>query len=135
MSYAPDLPGEALFAEKTYLQGTVLTGVAYGALFMLYCICVHLLWTRKRRGIRGSDLFLVYTTLIIILNTLNLAGATSFAQMAFIDNRNYPGGPSQYENDFYFVTLNTMCNISYMLGNWLADGLMVSLPSSCGSYI
>lgn len=125
MSYAPDEPSEVIFAEKTYLQGTVLTGVAYGALFMLYCICIHLLWARKRRGIRGSDLFLVYTTVIIILNTLNLAGATSFAQLAFIDNRNYPGGPAQYENDFYFVTLNTMCNISYMLGNWLADGLML----------
>ena len=85
MSYAPDEPSDVIFAEKTYLQGTVLTGVAYGALFMLYCICVHLLWARKRRGIRGSDLFLVYTTVIIILNTLNLAGATSFAQLAFID--------------------------------------------------
>ncbi|KZV71943.1 hypothetical protein PENSPDRAFT_629408 [Peniophora sp. CONT] len=125
MSYAPDEPSEAIFAEKTYLQGTVLTGVAYGALFMLYCICIHLLWARRRRGIRGSDIFLVYTTLILILNTLNLAGATSFAQLAFIDNRNYPGGPAQYENDFYFVTLNTMCNISYMLANWLGDALML----------
>ena len=125
MSYAPDLPSEQIFAEKTYLQGTVLTGVSYGALFMLYCICVHLLWARRRRGIRGSTLFLVYTTLILILNTLNLAGDTAFAQLAFITNRNYPGGPAQYENDFYFVTVNTMCNVAYMLANWLGDALMV----------
>ncbi|KZV71936.1 hypothetical protein PENSPDRAFT_378087 [Peniophora sp. CONT] len=125
MSFAPDEPSEAIFAEKTYLQGTVLTGVSYGALFMLYCICMHLLWDRRHRKAPGNTFYMIYATFILIFNTLNLAGATSFAQLAFIDNRNYPGGPAQYENDFYFVTLNTMCNVAYMLGNWLADGLML----------
>lgn len=125
MSTKPDESSGQLFSEKTYLQGTVITGVAYGALFMLYCICVPLLWTRKRRGIQRSNLFLLYTTAVMVLNTLNLAGATSFAQLAFINNRNYRGGPAQYENDFYFVPINTMCNVSYMLAYWLGDALMV----------
>ena len=125
MSFAPDEASDVIFAEKTYLQGTVLTGVSYGALFMLYCISMHLLWDRRHRHAPGNTFYMVYATFILIFNTLNVAGDTSFAQMAFIDNRNYPGGPAQYENDFYFVTLNTMCNVSYMLGNWLADGLMV----------
>lgn len=139
MSFAPDEPSEVIFAEKTYLQGTVLTGVAYGALFMLYCISMHLLWDRRHRNAPGNTFYMVYATFILLFNTLNVAGDTSFAQLAFIDNRNYPGGPAQYENDFYFETLNTMCNVSYMLGNWLADGLMVrclctSLSLHCCSF-
>ena len=70
---------------------------------------------------------LAYVLLLFSISSFDVFETMNWYQRFLIDNRNYPGGPAQYENDFYFVTLNTMCNVSYMLGNWLADGLMVCI--------
>jgi len=128
MSFSPDEPAPQIFAEQTFLQGLVLNAVGYGAQAILYAICMHLLWNRKKSGGRRMDYFLaIFATVIVILGTLNLASDAAFAQAAFITNRNYPGGPAQYENDFFYVPIDTLGNVSFMLSNWACDGLMVSV--------
>ena len=59
------------------------------------------------------------------MGTLNLACNTRITQLEFIDNRNYPGGPNAWLFTFYSDGVNTTGNVSYVIANFLADGLLV----------
>jgi len=45
--------------------------------------------------------------------------------MAFIDNRNYPGGPSAWEDSMWFIPVDTLGNASFTVANWFADGIVL----------
>ena len=49
-----------------------------------------------------------------------------FTQMAFIDDRNYTGGPNAFEEDMFGIPLDQADNAAGLLGNWLCDIVIVS---------
>jgi hypothetical protein len=51
-------------------------------------------------------------------------------QLAFIDNRNFPGGPEAYELSVYSTAIALTPNATFIIANWLADGLLVGICSS-----
>ena len=54
-------------------------------------------------------------------------------QDAFVNNRNYPGGPGQFEIEQYDLTYNAVCTVVYIVGTWFTDGLLVRLVLRGGS--
>lgn len=92
--YAPDLPLADILAEKGWLQGAIVGGVAYGADLVLFAISFYML-IRQATSSRGRSIatviLLVYTTLIFILATLFMGSLAKFTEMSFVDNRNFPG--------------------------------------------
>ena len=48
-------------------------------------------------------------------------------QDAFVNNRNYPHGPAQFEIEQYDLTYNAVCTVVYIVGTWFTDGLLVCL--------
>lgn len=126
MSYAP--PGETptqLFNEKTWLQGALLTAIAYGVEIMLFALCFRLLLKQMNLDNRKRTIaFLVYISTIVICGTLYIAAIADMTQLSFIDYRNYPGGPGTSEEDMTLIPVDDMKNAVLGITNCLADGLM-----------
>lgn len=60
------------------------------------------------------------------MGTMRFAAYTYMAQLMFIDNRAYPGGPDAWFASFHSTGIIIAGNGSYVFANFLADGLLVS---------
>lgn len=128
-SFRPDLPDSSLQQERGWLQGAILSGVAYGAVIILFSKCVLFLFSQLRAPTRTrfTIILFTYTCLIFILSTLFMGSLAKFTEMAFIDNRMFPGGPSAYEDAMFSAPQSVLGNASFVIGNWLSDGIVVCL--------
>ncbi|KAG2090626.1 uncharacterized protein F5147DRAFT_764413 [Suillus discolor] len=123
-SWTPDESSETLLAEKGWLQGTVVSAVAYGIGVALFFMCFHLLFRQMNRTNYKKLLpLLIYITTTFILSTLFMAGLADFTQLAFIQYRNYPGGPSAFEN--VSMPMDNITDVCGFLTMILSDGLVV----------
>ena len=144
-SYAP--PGEdaaTLWLERSALDGTFLTCVAYGRtsvhvastclinvtflgmLLLLFIQCCHVLLRKDpSRDSRRWALF-TYTLAIFILATLALGSSLKWNELAFIDQRAYPGGPSAFYKAYFSYWVTMFSSSCFIVLNWMADGLLVS---------
>ncbi|KAF8838979.1 hypothetical protein BDN67DRAFT_970798 [Paxillus ammoniavirescens] len=128
MSYTPDDSSAQFFAEETWLAGAIITGAGYGIVMALFWLCFRNLWCRikiKDASRSRNICFLVYICLMAVLGSLFLASNSKFTQLAFINHRDYPGGPSAYEQQMFSVGVDEIGNVSFTLANWLADSLLV----------
>lgn len=130
-SFAPDESAAVLYAEKTWLVGCILSAVAYGAVITLYVMCVNLLLKQAANtsttGMRRQCYaFVAYSSVLFTIGTLYIVSAVRMLQLSFIDNRNFPGGPSAFESVMFSIPISNLGNVNYAIGNWLADGLLVS---------
>ncbi|KAG6848397.1 hypothetical protein H0H93_000549 [Arthromyces matolae] len=124
------VPGQ-LFAERTWLEGAILLGVAYGAELVIFIMCFSLLVQQTTRfNMKKQVPLIVYIWVLFLCSTVFIAANSNMARLAFIDNRNFPGGPSAYEQVMFSIPVDNMGNVVFVIANWLADGLMVSAPSS-----
>jgi len=127
--FTPDEAPEVIFAEKAWLQGALLAAVAYGVELTLFAMSFyHLL---KRQFSRSTSrkkvdlFFLAYITIMFILSTLFYASNAQFTQLAFIDNRNFPGGPNTYEQVMFSIPVDELGNVCAIMTTWLCDALLV----------
>jgi Na+/proline symporter len=126
-SWTPDESSETLLAEKGWLQGTVVSAVAYGIDVALYFMCFNLLFRQMNRTNYKEHLpLLTLITLVFILSTLFMAALANFTQLAFIQYRNYPGGPNAFENNMFGIPVDNLGNACGLISMILADGLVVS---------
>lgn len=140
MSYTPDESAAQLFAEQAWLAGALITGTGYGIVMALFWLCFRALWNRLKckDPSRGRNLFfLLYVCAQFVFGSLFLASNSKFTQLAFINYRGFPGGPSAYEQQMFSIGVDEIGNVSYVLANWLADSLLVwplvgvRFPKSC----
>ena len=124
-SWIPDESPEIIFSEKTWLQGAILTGVGYGIVFTLFCMTFRALTI----GLRWSDYkkiaFLAYIMIMFLLGSIFMGACAQMTQLSFVQYRNIPGGPSEYENVEFSIPADEAGNVVFVLTNWFADGLMV----------
>ncbi|KAF9475286.1 hypothetical protein BDN70DRAFT_936015 [Pholiota conissans] len=110
--FSPQEPADVLFAEKAWLQGALLAAVAYGIEFTLFVMCFYLLLRQHQLSSQES-------------NTLFYASNAQFTQLAFVDNRNIPGGPNTYEEVMFSIPIDELGNVCAIMTTWLADALIV----------
>jgi hypothetical protein len=67
----------------------------------------------------------IYTFLLFSITTVFVALNARTSQLAYIDFRGFPGGPSVYTMSQYGKAIYVICNGAFVLTNWLADGLLV----------
>ncbi|KAJ7578712.1 hypothetical protein C8J56DRAFT_968893 [Mycena floridula] len=124
-------PGESaadLYAEKGWLQGAIIGGVAYGVDLTLFGMCIHLLISQFKgdREARRRNLVLIgYIVVSFILVTLFMGSLAEYTQLAFIENRNYQGGPNAYEQDMFSIPVDELGNVAFVLSTWLSDLVIV----------
>ena len=130
MSYTPDESPAQLYAEKTWLAGSIITGVGYGVVLALTWLCVQSLWhlTRlKDANYTRNYFFLVYVCVMFTLGSLFLGSNSQFTQLAFINDRDFPGGPNAWEVAMFSISVDEISNVSFVLADWCSTALMVSL--------
>lgn len=59
------------------------------------------------------------------LGSLFLGSNSQFTQLAFIDDRNFPGGPSAWEVQMFSISVDEIANVSFVLADWCSTALMV----------
>lgn len=128
--YTPDESSSQLFAEKTWLHGAILTGIAYGAMLVLSFTCTHMLLQGRGAGARNMsrlrrNALLGYVLFVTIIGTLFMAGCAAMTQLSFIDNRDFPGGPANYEETMFSIPIDEIGNVAFVLANWCADAMLV----------
>ena len=79
---------------------------------------------------RSSAGVIVYMTLLFSMGTLLYAGDFATSTQAYVDNREFPGGPAAYVDYIYSKPLFSMTNASFIIEVWLSDALMVSIQLS-----
>ena len=120
----------AILNDKLNLIGsTVLCGVAYGAILPLYFICAHELFLqlRKSEHVRQSIINLVCITLLLVLSTLYVASNAYTTQLAYVNDRNFPGGPAAYSSFIFYLPISIMGLCSFFAINWITDIVLVSV--------
>ncbi|KAG1734760.1 uncharacterized protein EDB91DRAFT_587063 [Suillus paluster] len=113
-----------IYAEATWLHGTIVAAIFYGVVVVMSYMCWRSLWSRIRlhaTGYRKNIFFFCYVTLLFVLGTMYMALTAEEAQLSFIYNRQYPGGPSAFARIHFSPPLG----VALLLSNWLADLLMI----------
>jgi uncharacterized membrane protein YidH (DUF202 family) len=94
-AWRPAEDATTLINERTWMAGMILTSVAYGIVFTLFIFTFRQLLrnsTMKSNYFRKL-FFMAYITIMLILGTLYAAAIAKMAELSFIDNRLFPGGP------------------------------------------
>jgi hypothetical protein len=69
---------------------------------------------------------LAYITVIFVIETIFIGVQARMVQLAYIDNRNYPGGPWQYFLASQALPINVVYGATLFLDTFLCDALVVS---------
>ncbi|KAF9445738.1 hypothetical protein P691DRAFT_709869 [Macrolepiota fuliginosa MF-IS2] len=113
--------------DAVNLVSTIICGVGYGIAFTLYCICARTLCAQLRfpDKQRQAMFMLTYITIITLCGGLYLASASRVAQLAYVDFRNYPGGPYAYTLFIFSAPDNLLGVCSYFIVSWLTDAMII----------
>ncbi|CCM05252.1 uncharacterized protein FIBRA_07462 [Fibroporia radiculosa] len=124
--YAPDESSSTIVDEETWLQGALLSNIAYGVVLALYVMCVAKLVRQLKQYnyMRPLGLF-AYATVIFIISTLFMGSQVKFIQLAFIEDRNFPGGPNAYVEDEFSNPTDEIANVCFVVGNWIMDAFLI----------
>jgi len=128
MSDAPAESAAQLSAEHAWLAGALVTGTGYGIVVALFWLCFLALWNllkRKDASRRRNLFFFFYICVMFVFGSLYIGSNSIFTQLAFINNRGYPGGPSAYEEQMFSIGVDEIGNVSYVLANWFTDSMLV----------
>ena len=102
---------------------------------MLFFQCMAGLFNpvnRRRDGIKWG--LVSYTVVVFSFATIITAVGLTLGSVSFIDNREYPGsvegniapGPLGFQLTIYQKAISIIPSLMFLLGYWLADGLLVS---------
>ncbi|RPD60192.1 hypothetical protein L226DRAFT_571168 [Lentinus tigrinus ALCF2SS1-7] len=122
-------PGETsadLWLESSNLVGAVLGGVAYGVHIAVVAECLWHIFPRSFHRTSKNSWFLVaFVLAMFVTGTVNFACNTRMTQLMFVNNRGFDGGPMAWFFANYAMDTNTAGNAGYVIGNFLADALLL----------
>jgi hypothetical protein len=125
------------------MAATTVLGVAYGIMISLYFTTMYFLMKRvfqnnsrcssnpdivptSRNEWRKTFFYVAYTSVLFVLATLYTAGNSQNAVIAYVDNRLFPGGPSQYYMEYMTGQMAmVMTDIVSLVIFWLTDALIL----------
>ena len=156
--FAPKIPYDVYFGEKTSLAGAIVGGMFYGTstymppslplltlfavlggLVVLFFQCMAALFSpinrRRQGGVKRG--LVIYTVAMFSFATVYTGLNTDIQSVSLIDNREFPGigdtippGPLGYQMYIYSKPITIIPNLMFLLNNWMADGLLVGFSSS-----
>lgn len=125
-AWRPAEDGATIHSEELWLQGSFIGAVAYGGVAVLCVQCFFMLVRGLKKTLLARDgPLLLFVFLMFALNTAYIGIMIQFTQQAFVDFRNFEGGPSAYEVVFFSIPLDAAANDSLVITTMLADALLV----------
>jgi hypothetical protein len=134
---------EEITFEKLFLVSCYLSGIGFGKnpvvseqsraqlifplgmQFILYLGCLQVLWRGART--RYTWFLMIYSTLLCITNMLYTVDGYIIVQLAYIGNRNFPGGVVGFIGASVSLAPSIISITSIVAGIFLADMLLVRL--------
>ncbi len=109
----------------------ILTGRIHlaGMQLMVYFMTVRVMQSRKHKHAPSDKFFLLFTTVILLLNTVFVATEAVFGEEMWVVNADYEGGMDAYLFDFASVWYQTFGTAASIVLNLLSDGLLVCARS------
>jgi hypothetical protein len=95
-SYRNTLPPPVITAEITYLWGIFFSYSAFGASIALGLQCLSLLGSTKVGNKRMRMIWKSIVTVLLVCSVSSVILGHAFTVMAWVDYRNYPGGPRTF---------------------------------------
>ena len=126
-AWRPDEDQATILSEERWLQGAFVATIAYGAIVVL-CIQCFFILVRSFKFSKAKTTrygLIIFVILMFFLNTGLIAATIRFTQQAFVDFRNYEGGPSAYEVDFFSIPIGAAGNDCLIVTTMVADALLV----------
>ncbi|KAJ7214428.1 hypothetical protein GGX14DRAFT_563243 [Mycena pura] len=113
-----------LWYEQSNYVSTHLASVGYGIHFVVYAAVIY--YTMQSRTTKRMWIWwLAFNTLLFAFGTINLACIIKYNENAWVNYRQYPGGPLNYlieEQNVWFMTLG---NVASILASFMSDGLLL----------
>ena len=125
----PHLPLATLNPTLTLASAFIRLGVE----LVLYFTTVRVILSRKRKHAPTDKYFLLFSTVLLLLNTVFVATEAVFGEEMWIVNANYPGGMDAYLGDNASVWYQTFGTAASIVLNLCSDGLLVSAPDPMGA--
>ncbi|KAJ7601443.1 hypothetical protein FB45DRAFT_464155 [Roridomyces roridus] len=140
MSFSPNITHTERFKEEAWLQGSMLSCLAYGIEMTLFFVCTYYSLHREPKPQRGGStaagssrtqlagarqIYLLYSTIMFLLGTLYMSANAKYLSLSYITNRNFPGGPSAFQDNMLSAPIAIMGNVCFAAMTWLASALMI----------
>ncbi|KAF9464585.1 hypothetical protein BDZ94DRAFT_1256090 [Collybia nuda] len=115
---SPHLPDRIIWLERAVLVGDAVSQMLFGIVFVVFLQIMHALL--KKPAPQASDSgrrkwpLIIYT--VMDLHSL---------QLMFVDNREFPGGPTAYALSQYGKPITVVPNVCAIVSDWLAAGLLL----------
>ena len=118
------------WALKIFVRFTVTLGI----LIVLFFQCIVTLFKPVHGRSEGVKWGLIYYTVVLFsFATVYTALNLNLQSTSFIDNREFPGGPADYQLNVQLEVPNVFANVLFLSNYWLADGLLVRSLSDIAS--
>ncbi|GJJ08924.1 hypothetical protein Clacol_003144 [Clathrus columnatus] len=124
-SFAPNEPEALIQAERAIFVEVAFEAIGYGFTLCLYLMTVNNLL--KKDGFKSSWKLITFLSMQQIAVFLGVAGNINFAQLAFVDNRNIPGGPLAYQQQFSNRPFALAALSGFTISTWLQDVLLTGM--------
>ncbi|PPQ71932.1 hypothetical protein CVT24_007906 [Panaeolus cyanescens] len=118
-----DLLNEAV----NLIASTTLNGLAYGVVLTLYCICIYTLVLQFIEGSRRRHIIFsgIYITVMFACGTVYCAANARLTQLAYVNFRNFPGGPAVYALYEFNTPISIAGATAFMMTTWMNDALLI----------
>ncbi|OCH85264.1 hypothetical protein OBBRIDRAFT_740208 [Obba rivulosa] len=112
--------------ENSFYVGSYLSGILYGVELVLYFMTIHAVWkTPHSRRPRSDRFFTLYSTVLLIMMTIDISTNAFWGQQMWIIDRDRPGGIPAFiaeESSVWYQTFGTTSSIVLIL---MGDGLLI----------
>ncbi|KAI0919681.1 hypothetical protein AcV5_001677 [Taiwanofungus camphoratus] len=119
--YAPDESPAEIWFEQTNNAAVYIGAIAYGVHTVIFFMCAYYIVTGKRTHWK----WLPVISILFSMATVNICMNIHFNEMAWIDDRNYPGGPLAFLLEQQANPINTAGNSASFIATFLADGILI----------
>jgi len=117
---------QSLWYEQSNYVATHLASMGYGFHIAVFAtVTYYTILSRSRLKSRIWIFWLVFNTLTFAMGTINLACSIRYNENAWVNDREYPGGPFAYLLEQQALPFMTLSNTASILASFLSDGLLL----------
>ncbi|KAJ2987416.1 hypothetical protein NUW54_g9431 [Trametes sanguinea] len=113
----------SLFQNSFYVVNNI-NAILYGVELVLYFMTLRQIF-RIRNRTRMDKFLVVFSTVLLVLNTIYWTTQTYFGQQMWVVHADYPGGMDAFLSAYVAIWYQTWGSAAVMVSNLMADALMM----------
>ncbi|KAL0574836.1 hypothetical protein V5O48_007134 [Marasmius crinis-equi] len=98
--------------------------VAYGVALTLLVHCATTYHDHIRKS-RVASFQMAYICVMFVFGSIYLGTTTRTIELAYVLNRNFPGGPTQYDRHIFSEPITVAGLVPFFAANWMSDALLL----------